>query len=416
GSGDTQVEVPDNSSYSEDNLLKWMEISIVEPEKRTGKYMNIPETFMVYLIETKVTDPTKPGHGEVTSIWRRYSEFELLRNYLDIMYPPVVVPPLPEKRVSHVWQKLPSDKFDPDFIERRRQGLENFLLRTAAHSILCKDELFTAFLNQDEGWKEKIYATGYQNKADSKIKALSAAYRLKKPDKRFEEFKAYSNELQTHIHNILRIRAKMADQEFGVHRIHANYGRVFSEWSGLEKEMGDGLQSAGHFMDSYSSCIDGILEDEESFADQLKEYYAFGDALRSVCRKQELVQLKLEQCEDALSYKAAQKELLNQGKSTGGFSFSGMKSKLFGGDTPQQRQEKIEKLEKEIEEQENELRAVSADAQKFVEDALNDIDRFQRQKVKDLKEILTNYAIVQIEKCKKGKAIWQNTKECFEKM
>ena len=30
----------------------------------------------------------------------------------------------------------------------------------------------------------------------------------------------------------------------------------------------------------YASCIDPMLEDEEQFADQLKEYYAFGESLR----------------------------------------------------------------------------------------------------------------------------------------
>lgn len=34
------------------------------------------------------------------SLWRRYSEFELLRSYLVVTYPYIVVPPLPEKRVS----------------------------------------------------------------------------------------------------------------------------------------------------------------------------------------------------------------------------------------------------------------------------------------------------------------------------
>lgn len=33
--------------------------------------------------------------------------------------------------------------------------------------------------------------------------------------------------------------------------------------------------------------------------------------------------------------------------------------------------------------------------------ALRDIDRFERQKVKDLKEIFTNFAIMQIKQCKK---------------
>lgn len=34
------------------------------------------------------------------SLWRRYSEFELLRNYLIVTYPYIVAPPLPEKRVG----------------------------------------------------------------------------------------------------------------------------------------------------------------------------------------------------------------------------------------------------------------------------------------------------------------------------
>jgi len=42
-----------------------------------------------------------PFYGEPpTGVWRRYSEFELLRSYLEVMYPAIVVPPLPEKRVS----------------------------------------------------------------------------------------------------------------------------------------------------------------------------------------------------------------------------------------------------------------------------------------------------------------------------
>jgi len=39
-----------------------------------------------------------------------------------------------------------------------------------------------------------------------KLVALSAPYRLKRPDRRFEELKNYSTELQTHINNIVKIR------------------------------------------------------------------------------------------------------------------------------------------------------------------------------------------------------------------
>ena len=37
------------------------------------------------------------------SLWRRYSEFELLRTYLLVAYPYIIIPPLPEKRVSDAY-------------------------------------------------------------------------------------------------------------------------------------------------------------------------------------------------------------------------------------------------------------------------------------------------------------------------
>lgn len=36
---------------------------------------------------------------------------------------------------------------------------------------------------------------------------------------------------------------------YAIHKVHGNYGRVFSEWSAMERGMADGLQTAGHFMD-----------------------------------------------------------------------------------------------------------------------------------------------------------------------
>lgn len=42
--------------------------------------------------------------------------------------------------------------------------------------------------------------------------------------------------------NLLRLRAALAERLYGIHKLHANYGRIFSEWSAVEKDMGDGLQ------------------------------------------------------------------------------------------------------------------------------------------------------------------------------
>ncbi|XP_013065022.1 sorting nexin-4-like isoform X2 [Biomphalaria glabrata] len=411
------------------HLLQWMEITVTEPEKKTIASMKMQDTFVVYLIETRVTDEHMQGFGEgATSVWRRYSEFELLRNYLDVTFPAVIVPALPEKKATYAWQNVSMDRFDPDFIERRRAGLEIFLLRCAAHPKLCQDKIFMGFLQQEQGWRETVNATDFYSKAESRLKALNAQFKIKKSDRRFDELKNYCTELQSNIGNILKIRARMCDKLYGIHKVHGNYARVFNEWSAIEKDIAEHLQSASHYMDVFASSIDAQLEEEEQYADQLKEYYSFGDSVRSVCRRYECAQYDLEKAEDNLTYKIGQRDLLkqamaespvseetsNQGKS--GFSLSGMKSKIFGSEAPEQREVRLKQLEEQIVQAEAELKKVQEETDLFVEQALRDIDRFQRQKTKDLQEIFTNYAVMQIKQCKKGIAIWISAKDCFSKM
>lgn len=51
-----------------------------------------------------------------------------------------------------------------------------------------------------------------------------------------------------------------------------------------------------------------------------------------------------------------------QGK-TGGFSLSSVKTKLFGSDTPEQRDQKIKQLEEQIALNEEELKTITAETQ-----------------------------------------------------
>ncbi|KAG7271193.1 hypothetical protein CRUP_031450 [Coryphaenoides rupestris] len=51
---------------------------------------------------------------------------------------------------------------DPDFVERRRVGLENFLQRVTSHPVLSNDNILYQFLTE----------------ADSRLRALSATFRI----------------------------------------------------------------------------------------------------------------------------------------------------------------------------------------------------------------------------------------------
>lgn len=177
---------------------------------------------------------------------------------------------------------------------------------------------------------------------ESKLKGFGVAVRLRKSDHRFQEIKNYSNSLQTNLNNLLKVRSRVAERQYTIHKLHANYGRVFSEWSAVEKEMGDGLQKMGHYLDSLASSIDAALEDEELLADQLKEYLFFAGALQNVCKHQEMLQLQLEDAEGSVASKNLEKSKAQQGKLS-------LMSRLFGAvDTDEVRELKVNLLDQQI--------------------------------------------------------------------
>lgn len=180
--------------------------------------------------------------------------------------------------------------------------------------------------------------------AENKLKSLSVSVRLRKSDPRFDAIKNYSNTLYTSLYNLLKARSRVAEKQYTVHKLHANYGRVFSEWSVVEKEMGDALQKTGHYLDSLASGIDGSLEDEELLADQLKEYLFFANSLHNVCKNQELLQLQMETGEENVAAKNAEKNKAQQGKIS-------LMSRLFGAvDTDEVRELRVNLLDQHIEE------------------------------------------------------------------
>jgi len=66
-------------------------------------------------------------------------------------------------------------------------------------------------------------------------------------------------------------------------------------------------------MDSFASCVDARLEEEELVADQLKEYLFLSNALQVVCRKQQTMQLNLERAMGTVEAKNSEKQRIQQG-------------------------------------------------------------------------------------------------------
>ncbi|EDV27645.1 uncharacterized protein TRIADDRAFT_53558 [Trichoplax adhaerens] len=431
-----------------------MDITVTEPEKRVVNTDMLKDTFMVYLVQTKCTGHGGPDDFEkgTHSVWRRYSEFDLLRNYFNVTYPYIIIPPIPEKKLPsfHMsWKNITTDTFDQDFIERRRSGLEAFLHRVAQHPTLCQDRIFHSFLQKEEGWKEVIQSTNFQSKADSRIHKLNSYFRVQRVDKRFGDLRHYADNLHNNIAAILRIRHRMVNSVFFIYKGHRHYGSMFS----------------------FSDSITGVLEDEElNFHDLLKEYMLYADSIRSITKKHEILQFEIERSEEALVNKRKLRDEsgLSQSKSSSSTSdnvsqpdedaeqqdehssedseeqkqstgpedessqsvaqkprsamvsnvvggigkvsrgFGSVRrkvqNKVFGEDAPEIKENKLKAIDDNIKELEKTLDERRLEAKNFGEKANEDLERFYLQRDNDIRELLMNYVSMQIDVCKKARS------------
>lgn len=109
-------------------------------------------------------------------------------------------------------------------------------------------------------------------------------------------------------------------------------------------------------MDCYAAAIDAHLEEEDIVADQLKEYLYYGQALQGLCSRHQMAQLEVEKAESNLT---SQQQSKNRAHGHDGYL-----TKLWGKvtgtvETPEERQARIEALERNVEEAQQHIQTAS---------------------------------------------------------
>lgn len=116
------------------------EVSVQQPET-SGAAMAKHTTYLI--------SGTLGSDGTPFSSRKRYSDFEWLRKALVTHLPGILVPPLPKKQVS--------GRFEEAFIESRRAGLEEFMLRCfRRRHIAMESPVFLRFLHPCSSSLEEV--------------------------------------------------------------------------------------------------------------------------------------------------------------------------------------------------------------------------------------------------------------------
>ncbi|KAI9341807.1 Vps5 C terminal like-domain-containing protein, partial [Zopfochytrium polystomum] len=112
------------------------DVRVTEPQKVGADLINAHVT---YKVKTKTNCPEyrNPEFG----VTRRYRDFLWLYNQLQERYPGVIIPPIPEKNAL--------GRFQNEFVETRRLGLERCLKRITIHPLLQSDADLRMFLESE---------------------------------------------------------------------------------------------------------------------------------------------------------------------------------------------------------------------------------------------------------------------------
>lgn len=84
---------------------------------------------------------------------------------------------------------------------------------------------------------------------------------------------------------------------------------------------------------------------------------------------------------------------------------------MFGATTAEQKEEKLRQYDEQILDLEEKVESSKESKIEFEETALANIDKFHKQKAQDITDILINFIIMSIDRCKKSRSVWVNVKE-----
>lgn len=146
--GNIKVHVSDSNKIRiqkvDDNVYTWPIISnpytvqVTSPVKETK--LGGLKTFVAYQL-------TPSYNGETVN--RRYKQFDWLHERLTEKFNLIAIPPLPDKQIKF-------DKFEQDFVDRRRVLLQEFVDYVCRHPVLSNCEVWHHFLTRSDKamWKK----------------------------------------------------------------------------------------------------------------------------------------------------------------------------------------------------------------------------------------------------------------------
>ncbi|EGD75430.1 hypothetical protein PTSG_06505 [Salpingoeca rosetta] len=337
-----------------------------------------------YTIETKVTRDG-PFKASEMSVQRRYSHFAWLRTQLARCVPGRIVPPVPPKH------DLTMNKFSEQFLETRRAGLERFLRRVAAHSVLSHNPAFVAFLELKTHEFEtymKDHASEYsRDSLASSIQSLGTSLAERDPTSRYVR----ERELQQQTEKATRRMAELSTKIVAAHRDESSLQQeVAVAFRALAESdtdisvscetIADGLEKVSAESEEHLRAVD------RDFAQPVQDFALYPHAVMDALHWRDVQEARRQRLETTLANKEDELSKLqtsDQKTSLGA---------IFGKDPEAIKREKIEKTTQQVQEL-TEAVDSACDKEAVANETLNsDLDRHHEVQEHELRRVIAAWA------------------------
>eukprot|EP01138_Halocafeteria_seosinensis_P010502 gb/GECG01010722.1/.p1 GENE.gb/GECG01010722.1/~~gb/GECG01010722.1/.p1 ORF type:complete len:420 (+),score=60.19 gb/GECG01010722.1/:1-1260(+) len=331
--------------------------------------------------------------GEETGVWRRYSDFEWLKNALKHAFPCTLVPPLPDKQVI--------GRFNEDFIEIRRRGLQRFLDRCVEHEVLRESEYFHKFLilgdPQFGQYKESVNSARSKGKskffgmmsaaAKSVAKRVgNQAYVSQTPeDLSFSELENHISGLKPVLKGLREQSSTMLDKEGELSRLCTEFGESYRRLSSSE---GDALGEALYLVGNASERVAQFkaLLSEGSLKWFVEDIADAERLVHSACELFETRHASKQEYGDAMKNLEQKKTYLQ---------------KVQGGEQAEQAQRDVNTAEEAAQECKKKLSETS-------KAVLGEIERFRKMHVQDFERLILDFSIANAEVDEAIATVWES--------
>ncbi|XP_051114239.1 sorting nexin 1-like isoform X2 [Andrographis paniculata] len=352
------------SPRSPSSLPSFLKVSVTDPAKLGSGV----QSYVSYKVITKTNLPEYDGNEKI--VIRRYSDFVWLRDRLYEKYMGIFIPPLPEKSTVEKF------RLSAEFIETRRQALDVFINRIAAHPELRQSEDLRIFLQASEQTMESARAvdTNIFTKSSDLMQIFkdvqSKVSHVLGKEKPVEESTAEYQNLKNYIFQLEDRLAEAQKHAYNLVKRHRELGQSLSDFGKAVKVLGncegDALGKAFSELGETAEIISSRLEKEAhsllmDFEEPLKDYVRAIQSVKDTITERANAFRRQCELEEAIKFKEIDLQKLRL-----------------------TRPDKVAEAEREF----DELKADAAEATKRFETIVSRINdemvRFQEQKTADI--------------------------------